>query len=180
MQSCLPPFLLLCALAGAELDGVRFEDRVTLEETELVLNGAGMRLATIFNIKAYAAALYVPRKTKDAAEILRAETPKQVIMVFRRDVPKNRAAKTFREHVAANASKTITRELESLEQWIPDFARGDRLTVTCLPGSGVTITASNKKESLRGSAEFGTALLSMWIGPKPVDEDLRTAMLEGG
>jgi len=70
MRSALLLVALLVAPAhAAEVAGVKIEDRVTVESSELALNGAGLR--TKFFVNVYAAGLYLAQKKTSASECSR-------------------------------------------------------------------------------------------------------------
>src|SRR5688500_1291085 len=53
---------------GAEVGGVKIDDKATLGGRELILTGAGTRTRLV--IKVYVAALYLPQKATTAAAVL--------------------------------------------------------------------------------------------------------------
>src|SRR5256885_10815848 len=78
-------FTSVLAVAG-ERGGVTMPDTVTVEGKNLVLNGMGIREATVFNVKVYVAGLYVEKKSQAADELIRSEQVKRLDLVFVRDV----------------------------------------------------------------------------------------------
>jgi|SRR6478609_7690395 len=84
------PVLLLALPAGArDCEGVSMPDEVTVEGAKLVLNGMGLREATVFNVNVYVAGLYLLKKSSDGEKIAAAEEPKQIRIQFVRNVSKN-------------------------------------------------------------------------------------------
>ncbi len=63
----LVAFLAAPALA-AEVAGVKVDERIKLESSELVLNGAGLRTKAFF--KVYVAGLYLAAKKTSADDVL--------------------------------------------------------------------------------------------------------------
>jgi Chalcone isomerase-like len=55
---------------GATCGGAEFPDSLSSDGVELLLNGLGVRKATFLNIEVYVAALYLPQKSTNAAQIL--------------------------------------------------------------------------------------------------------------
>jgi hypothetical protein len=180
-------FLFLALLfplvvSAAQIDGIQFDERKTVQGQEMVLNGVGLRRATALKVKGYAGALYVPQPTHSGEQVLDAQTPKQFVAVFRREVSRERAVNTYRESISKSAGADISKisdELEAFQRWLPEFARGDHLTATYLPGKGVTVTTSGKKEAFHASADFGTALFGTWVGDHAADSGLRAGLLSG-
>ena len=73
------------------------KDSLTMQGKELVLNGAGIRKATIFNVKVYVAGLYTKSKSNDPKKILDSTDPKYIIMHFLRDVDKDKISGAWSE-----------------------------------------------------------------------------------
>src|SRR3977135_1949126 len=82
------------AASGAEVAGVRLEDKTQVESRDLVLNGAGLRKRVGFNV--YVIGLYLPEKKTDAAAVLQVSGPKRVAIHMLRDV----GAEQFTEALA--------------------------------------------------------------------------------
>ena len=79
---------LLAAVSafGATCRDIQFPDSVNVASADLVLNGLGIREATLLRIKVYVGALYLPQKSSDGAAILRADGRWQLVLHFVRDV----------------------------------------------------------------------------------------------
>lgn len=180
--AALPLVLLSVGALAAEVAGVRFADQVTVGNAPLFLNGVGIRRVTVFNVKVYVAGLYVAARTRSATEILRVDRPKACMLVMKRDVSSDEGAGAFRkgiERSAGSDAPKVRPEIEAFARWIPSMRQGQGLTATFTPDSGVVITSTAKKDQFRGTVSFGTALFGVWIGPRPVDEDLRESLLRG-
>src|SRR5260370_42271178 len=65
------PVALASPAYAAMCRDVQFPDSVTAAGGDLVLNGLGIRKATLLSIKVYVAGLYLPQKSPDAAGTLR-------------------------------------------------------------------------------------------------------------
>jgi hypothetical protein len=172
--------LSIAAWPAVDFLGVRFADRVEVGDGPLLLNGVGVRQATIFKVNVYVAGLYVRVPTTSRDEVLRVDRPKYFVAVMKRDVSRSDSAPAFRQGVERSAgpdAPTIHSEIAAFEGWMPSMHEGDRLSATFSPASGVTVTSTAKREPFRGSVQFGTALFGMWIGPRASDADLRQALL---
>src|SRR5215472_8471526 len=93
--------LLAALLAGpasaATCRDIAFPDTVKVGGADLVLNGLGIRKATLLRIKVYVAALYLPQKSGDAAAILGANGRWQLTLHFVRDVDASDIRDAFQE-----------------------------------------------------------------------------------
>jgi long-chain acyl-CoA synthetase len=168
--------------SGLDVAGVRLPDSVSSGGSTLVLNGAGVRKATVLRVQVYAAALYVTERTTNTLEILRDDRPKIFMAVMKRDVSRDQVAPAFREGVERSAGPDVPAlrsEIDGFERWIPGMREGQNLTVAYAPGSGLTVSSSAKADVFKASHRFAVALFGMWIGPRATDADLRSALLKG-
>ena len=79
--------LFIPRLSGAlEINDKHVQESLESSSETLVLNGSGLREATIFKIDVYLATLYLAAKSSNAGKILESETPKVLILDFHRDV----------------------------------------------------------------------------------------------
>ncbi|HEV7914106.1 MAG TPA: chalcone isomerase family protein, partial [Albitalea sp.] len=78
--------LLLAAfgVGAAGIDGQHFDDRIRLADTELQLNGLGLR--AVAWIKGYAAGLYLTQTAGTPVEVLAVPGPKRIRLRMMLDV----------------------------------------------------------------------------------------------
>src|SRR5262245_9527212 len=81
--------LMLGAAGAASKEGVTLPDTVTVEGKTLVLNGMGVREATVFNVNVYGAGLYLDSKSRAPDEIIESAQDKRLDLVFVRDVDRD-------------------------------------------------------------------------------------------
>ena len=181
--------MLLCLLAlgavAAEVSGVKFEDRATLQPggPTLVLNGAGLRTKFVF--KVYAAGLYLSERKAGAAEVLALAGPKRVSMVMLRDLKAEDLVNALNEGMEKNSPaaeleklKPQTAELTRTMASIGEAKKGDVIALDFLPESGTRVLVNGAaKGSPIAGADFYRALLRVWLGDNPVEEGLKKALL---
>lgn len=181
--------MLLCLLASgavaAEVSGVKFEDRATLQPggPTLVLNGAGLRTKFVF--KVYAAGLYLSERKAGAAEVLALAGPKRVSMVMLRDLKAEDLVNALNEGMEKNSPaaeleklKPQTAELTRTMASIGEAKKGDVIALDFLPESGTRVLVNGAaKGSPIAGADFYRALLRVWLGDNPVEEGLKKALL---
>ncbi len=165
------------SLSAATLDGINFADKVSVDGKELVLNGIGIRKATILKIKVYYGALYLDSKTKDPAAFLSTTSPKQIVMHFVREVEAKKLRDAFNEGMeAANSNHASYKVMmDKFNSLIPDVVKNDQITINFLT-DGVTVTAKGKTSEKVGNGEFSKALLNIWF-TNPRDEQLKNGLL---
>jgi hypothetical protein len=179
--------LLLVAFPSfaAEVAGVKLEDKDRVANADLVLNGAGLRKRAFFQV--YAAGLYLPEKKTVAAEAIAAAGPKRVAMHMLRDVDADQLSAALADGIKDNQSEAESKALESrLKQLdaimagIKEAKKGMRITLDWLPASGTQVTVDGKPAGAPIPGEdFYRALLRIWLGDKPVQDDLKKALLGG-
>jgi len=165
------------SLSAATLDGINFADKVNVDGKELVLNGIGIRKATILKIKVYYGALYLDSKTKDPAAFLSASSPKQIVMHFVREVEAKKLRDAFNEGMEAANSNYASYKvmMEKFNSLIPDVVKNDQIILNFL-ADGVTVTSKGKTSEKIGNGEFSKALLNIWF-TNPRDEQLKNGLL---
>lgn len=184
MRSMKSALLLAAALVAtplfaANVGGVNLEDKITVGNQSLVLNGAGIRKKLF--IKVYVGALYTTAKERSAERITASDTPRRLLMHFLFDVDKGKISEAWSEGLAdntPNASAEVKKNFATLESWMQDMKKGQRLVMTYVPGTGTTVEVNGKvKGTLPGKAT-NDAIIATWIGPKPgPGDDFKSAVL---
>ncbi|MCU6434588.1 chalcone isomerase family protein [Undibacterium sp. Jales W-56] len=169
--------------ATVEVAGAKFEDTVHLANTDLKLNGAGIRYKAIF--KVYAAGLYLPSKKTTVPDVLATTGPRRVTIVMLRDLSNEEFGRGFMSGIQQNTDKAEKSKLTmqflrlgELFASVPELKKGDIMLTDWVPGVGTTFYLNGKKlgEPYPDIA-FNNALLRIWLGEKPVDTSLKKAML---
>lgn len=168
---------------AAEVAGVKFDETVHVANTDLKLNGAGIRYKAIF--KVYAAGLYLKEKKTTVPEVLALNGPRRVAIVMLRDLSNEEFGRGFMAGIQQNTEKAEKAKLTlqflrfgELFASVPELKKGDQLMMEWVPGVGTVMTLNGKKmgEPYPDIA-FNNALLRIWLGEKPVDSGLKKAML---
>jgi hypothetical protein len=166
---------------GAELEGVTMPDTVTIDGTDLVLNGMGLRKKLW--VEVYVAGLYLPERTSDPRAAIEADGPKKVVMHFLTDkATKSKMDDAWREGFDANSPETrqsLRRAIETFVDFFGDMKEGDVIELTMVPGVGTTAMLNGTEVGVIPRDDFAPALLSVWLGPAPPTEDLKEGMLGG-
>ncbi len=182
--------LLPWAAPAAELEGVKLPDSVRISDggAELVLNGAGVR--TRFMFRVYVGALYLPKKSAMAAAIINDGGIKRVMMHMLRDVPADQFADALEDGLKNNnPAETLAKldarvkQLRAVFDAVKVAKSGDVILIDYLPGSapgsGTRVTINGSLKSTIAGEDFNRALLGIWLGDKPADQDLKKGMLGG-
>jgi hypothetical protein len=169
------------SVAAMELAGVTLPDTVTVSGTTLKLNGMGVRTKTFLKVKVYVAGLYLLTPSHDAAAIIAAEEPKQVVMHFLyKEVEKDKLTEAWREGFEKNSAAGLPALKARLDEFCalwPDMKSGERAMITYLPSTGTTLEINGKEASVIPGDDFARALFAVWLGDKPADAGLKAGML---
>ena len=175
---------LSCQLAHAvEVAGVKFDDQTRVGNGETVVNGAGLRKKAFF--KVYAMALYLPAKHGEAEAVLAASGAKRISISLLRDLTAKQFVDALEEGMTNNHSdaemaalKDRLKQLSDTMLAIGEAKTGTTIVIDWLPDSGTRLTVNGqvKGKDIAGE-DFYRALLKIWLGNKPVQDDLKQALL---
>lgn len=178
--------LLLASNAGAAgvtVAGTAFAEEIHLGPVPLLLNGVGVR--SMLLIKAYAIGLYLPQRTTDAVQVIAQAGPKRIRIVGLRDV--NISMFLFGLHNSLEKNLSHTEQV-SMQPRLVQFDATLKAIGKIPEGSSFTIdlTAENQTrlslndkpfgQAITG-ADFYRALLRVWLGEKPAQQDLKASLL---
>ena len=176
---CLLSNVLAFPTFAATIRDVQFEDRIIVGDQGLALHGIGL-LKWKYLIKVYQVALYKPTDVK-VDQILK-DVPKRLEYYFFVDMKASDFQDTGFELMARNigeeGAKRMMAELEALNRLYQDVKAGQRYTLTYLPGNGLEMALDGKPLGKVAGAEFGSAYLSIWLGPDPVSRSLQEGMFD--
>ncbi len=176
--------VVLFSTAGhaRQLDDVTLPDKVTLDGSDvaLQLNGMGYRTKFIFNI--YVGALYTESKVESRDAVQALKGPKRVVMHMVYDeVSKEKMAKAWNEGFEENNSDEqlakLKSRLDTFIAYFPDLKEGDIVLLDFIPGKGTRVTINGVVKGVIAGDDFYAALLDVWLGDEPADDELKEAML---
>jgi len=172
--------MLTAPARAAVCAGIDLPDTIEREET-LVLNGMGIRFATIFNFKIYVAGLYVPERQSDAESIIAVDQPRVLVMVFLRDVSQRLMQSAILDAIEVNADRNlgpVKEKLDMVPEVLPEVREGQTLIFDYAPGYGTAVILDGETIANLDGDDFASALMTLWIGVPPNDE-LKTGLLGG-
>ncbi|MGY8905588.1 MAG: chalcone isomerase family protein [Burkholderiales bacterium] len=169
--------------AVVEVSGVKYEDSVTIRGTPVILNGAGVRYRAIF--KVYTAGLYLNKKAETSEAVMASTGPKRLTIQMLREIDTNDLGKLFTRGVEDNTPRNemskLIPGLIRMSQIFSDHKKllpGDSFTLEYVPGVGtiITVKGQTQGEPFKEPAFFN-AMMSIWLGNKPADANLKEALL---
>lgn len=175
-------FLLLLAAFpawAAEVAGVKLDDRAKVGNSELTLTGAGLRKRLFFQV--YVIGLYVQdRKADPVAQ----PGPKRVQIHMLRDVGAEQFTEALVEGINENhteaQAKALEPQVKQLVAIMAEVKEAKKGMVIALDWNGtqtqVLIDGKPAGRPIEGEA-FYRGLLRIWLGDKPVQDDLKKSLL---
>ncbi len=178
---------LLCLglpAAALEVNGVKLDDTRQVAGQSLVLNGAGVRTKWFF--KVYVGALYLTTRQSSADMVIADEHPLRIELHLLRELSGKKLYGAFNEAIQANhdgrelsAMHDALRQMAAIFDAVGKTQKGDVVALDYQPGTGTQVVVNGKVYGVIAGAQFKRALLKIWLGGKPAQEDLKKAMLGG-
>jgi hypothetical protein len=171
--------IALPARPAARIEGVDFEDRVTVSGVEFKLNAVGLLRYMVF-IKAYVAGLYLGPGA-DPTDIL-ADTPKRLEISYFWAISAEDFVSSTREAIARNVGETTFRKIgPHVEKFLAlyrDVEPGDRYALTYVPGVGTELALNGAPLGSVEGSDFAAAVFAVWFGRDEIDGALKKSLLE--
>ena len=170
---------------AAEIEGVGFADRLSVQASELRLHGTGLLRYRVF-IKGYVAALYLGESFRGEAtpRNVLADVPRRLEIEYFWAIPANEFAKATAEGISRNSDpatfESLRSRIDRISGLYEDIEPGDRYAITYAPGVGTELAINGRRLGVVEGADFSAALFAIWVGDEPIDESLRRQLLASG
>jgi hypothetical protein len=175
-ETCARPAL------GGECAGVNVPDALSIDGKQLVLNGMGLREATLFKIDVYVAALYVEHRSADAAAIVTSEEVKQLRIRFVRSVSRGDMLEYMRRGFMAGAGASwaaLEERFNQLKAWMPALQSGDEFVITYRPSIGIDVQRGSLSLGPIPGKDYADVAFRVWLGEHPPSAALKRGLLGG-
>ena len=167
---------------SAEISGIKIEEKEKLANSELTLNGAGLRKRAFFQV--YVIGLYLPEKRTAAADAIGAAGPKRIAIHMVRDVGADQFGDALMDGMKDNLSESEMKALDprvkqlmAIMGQMKEARKGMRITLDwTTAGTQMSVDGRATGAPIAGE-DFYRALLKIWLGENPVQEDLKKALL---
>lgn len=165
------------------IHGISYAPSLQLQGKPLQLNGAGTRYKAVF--KVYTAGLYLEKPAHSLQDIAALPGPKRISVTMLRDIDSAELGKLFSRGMEDNMERSAFSKLIPGVMRMSDIFTqhkklhtGENFTVDWVPGQGTLVSVKGQPQ---GEAfkepEFFNALLGIWLGPQPADQQLKKALL---
>lgn len=174
--------LLSLNVVARDVADVRVPETASVGGANLVLNGAGTRTRVIIDV--YVGALYLGKTTNSADTVFADAGTKRVALHILYGMKSEKLLGAFKDAIEANHS---TAELASIDAGMKKFyaifdsvsgvSPSDIIYLDYLPTVGTKVTINGKERGVVAGADINRALLKIWLGENPVQNDLKKDML---
>ncbi len=163
------------------IGGATLPESMAAGDTQLVLNGAGIRTKWMMDI--YAGGLYLESKSSDASEIIAADKPMAIRLHM---VSGMITSEKMTEATMEGFEKTTGGNMAPMQPYIDSFlavfkepiSEGDVFDIIYLPGKGLDIDKNGEfKGTVEGGLPFKQTVWAIWLGDQPADKKLKKGML---
>lgn len=168
------------ATAQQNVGGVVLPAKVTYQEQDLVLNGAGVREKLWIDL--YAAGLYLDQKNNNANAIIDSDKPKALKLHI---VSKLISSKKMVDAVTEGFENStngntapIQKEINTLLGFFrEDIKKDDIFDLVYVPSKGVVAYKNGEEKGIIPGKEFKKALFGIWLSNRPADDGLKNSLL---
>jgi Chalcone isomerase-like len=177
---CCAAALSVAAVPVREVSGVSMPEVAGGDNRELRLNGMGLRKEK-GPFQVYVVALYLEQPTTDAKEAIMTDEEKRIVITMLRDLSRDQFVQAVDAAIMRNSRAdmpTLRARLDLLVNALPAPRKGNVLSFTYLPGVGTLMRGQGQELTIPGK-DFADALLSVWLGPKPIGGTLKRQLLAG-
>lgn len=170
-------------VSAAELEGVKLRDKMICAGTELPLQAAGLRAATIFNIRVYVLAMYTPTPLPEGLKDQNIDKRPMCFEVhYMRDVEKEKVDKAWEfqfEESSGYPYPKLKEHISLLQKFFGKIKANEGVHLFELTGTSTKVYENGEYKGEIPGTEFGKNFLSVFFGKNPPTKDLRKALLKG-
>ena len=164
-------------LPAAQIDGINFNDSVTVGENVLELRGAGLLKWLFFRV--YVAALYLPPDVPGRNVL--DDVPKMMEFHYLSDMRAEQFGESgehlLLQNVSTDEFRRIEKKLDEINRIYRDVEKGERYSLTYIPGKGTELALNGEVLGRIGGYDFASIYYRIWLGENPVDKDLKKMLL---
>ncbi|WP_404363479.1 chalcone isomerase family protein [Marinobacter sp.] len=171
---------MLSPAHAATVEGVNLPDTISADNSELKLNGAGVRSKWFMDL--YVGGLYVPQTTSDAQQVITADEPQAITLhiisgMITSDKMTSATIEGFENATNGNMAPIQAEIDEFLKVFEEEIKDGDVFDLVYVPNKGVSVHKNGDPRGVIEGLEFKKALFGIWLSDEPAQEDLKQKML---
>ena len=159
--------------------GVKVEEKLVLEEQNLVLNGVGTRVKLFMDM--YVGALYLEKKSTNANEIMASKDGAAIRLtivsgLISSDKMIDAVTEGFENSTGGKTAPLKPKIDKFISFFKEEIKKGDVFTMVNTD-EGVVVYKNNTKKGVIEGNDFKKGLFGIWLSAKPADKNLKKAML---
>ena len=164
-------------LPGMHMKDIFFHESETVGNEVLKIRGDGLLKWLFF--KVYRVALYLPLdvQSKNVLD----DVPKKMVFHYLLNMNTEQFAQSGENLLVKNASEfelsQIKTELDAIHDMYRDVKKGERYSLTYLPGKGTELALNGEVLGLIEGYDFAAIYFRIWLGDNPVDDELKHKLL---
>jgi hypothetical protein len=160
-----------------KIGGKEIPDKLQAGDSELILNGAGLRKKVVINV--YAGALYLLQQDNDSEKIAAADLPMAIRMHFiYKKVEPEKLIEAWNTGFAKSDISYLQNEINTFNSCFREDAKKDDVyDIIYLPNEGTSLFINGILQGTIAGLEFKQALFNIWLSPETELPDLRKSML---
>lgn len=159
---------------------VKIENKVGGNTVNLRLTGAALRTRLVFNVYTIGSYVQETATVRTAEELAGADVPKQLHLVFERDLDGKDMATAFRDAIRLNyPSPAFDQDLATLTQFLlaTPVKKGDQFWLTHVPGVGCQGVLVGKKEIFIKNPAFSKAIWDIYLGKNNLGSSIKQGLV---
>ncbi|PCJ50510.1 MAG: hypothetical protein COA74_01645 [Gammaproteobacteria bacterium] len=168
---------------GKQVAGVELEEvaRLSVDNTQLQLNGSGVRLEAQHAV--YVGGLYLKNQKTTLADIIADPNPKRFLFhCSTSQISSEKLIGAWEQGFAINYTEQQVNELKPMitefnKVWKSGLFEGDEVWVDFIPNEGTKISINGKLVTEIPGDKFYHAFLKTWLGPHPFSPKMKKALL---
>jgi Chalcone isomerase-like len=190
MKHLLAVFLALSMIVPALAQDIaepKSGTKFAAKDGGTLLLGVGLRTRTIAKVKIYAIGLYVadsaiagPLKGKAGTpelyrQLVTGDFKKKVVMKFLRNVSGEQIREAFSDALKSSGVKS--------DEWIAYFSdihSGQEFAIGWTPGVGIETKVAGADKPAINDKSLASAIFGIWLGDKPIQDDLKKDLVARG
>lgn len=172
-------FLLNDSFGQNMIEGVEFSNQMSINNSELKLNGGGLR-EKYFTLDLYVGALYLKAVSSDAQKIIMSDDDMGIrIVIVSSMVTRERFIEALEDgFINTTAGESTPEQIAQFKIFLKDpFKEGDEILLNYHKGDAVYLYKNGQKRGSFKGLPFKQALFGIWLGDKPADSSLKDDML---
>jgi hypothetical protein len=173
--------MMVAAICQAkEIAGVNIPQSISVNQQELILNGAGVR--SKWFVKLYVGGLYLKQEDSDPQKIIQADEPMAIrLHIISSMITSKKMEDATREGFINSTEGNTGAIKEEIDRFISVFKEkineNDIFDLIYIPGRGTEIHKNNETRAMIEGLDFKEALFGIWLCDKPAQKGLKKKML---